>query len=126
MKNIFSITFFALFLYIFLSISLFAEVNDDYYCSQEPYSYFIYNEASLTQEQLEKIIQLKTEYQPRIAELRNKMYLEKVKMNLEMSKKNPDALIINNSMKLNNEYSKEFRKIANEFLKEYNKIKNNR
>ena len=126
MKNIFSIIFFALFLSIFLSMSLFAEVNDNYYCAQEPYSYFIYNEASLTEEQLEKIVQLKTEYQPRIAELRNKMYLEKVKMNLEMSKKNPDTLIINNSMKLNNEYSKELKKIANDFLQEYYKIKNNR
>ena len=60
------------------------------------------------------------------SELRKKMYLERTKMNLEMSKKNPDELIINNSLKLNMEYAKKLKKIANDFLQEYNEIKNNK
>lgn len=52
------------------------------------------------------------------------MYLEKTKMNLEMSKQNPDSIVINNSRKLNIEYNKQLQKIANEFLSEYKKIKN--
>ena len=52
------------------------------------------------------------------------MYLERTKINLEMSKKNPDELVINNSIKLNMQYAKELKKIASDFLQEYNKIKN--
>ncbi|CRF35460.1 hypothetical protein BRSU_2671 [Brachyspira suanatina] len=112
-----------LFITVILSISLFAE---NYYCTDEPYTYFIYNEDSLTEKQLNEIIVLKSEYQPKISELRKKMYLERTKINLEMSKKNPDELIINNSLKLNMEYAKELKKIANDFLQEYNEIKNNK
>ena len=54
------------------------------------------------------------------------MYLERTKINLEMSKKNPDELVINNALKLNMEYAKELKKIANDFLQEYNEIKNNK
>ena len=114
-----------LFITVILSISLFAKSND-YYCTDEPYTYFIYNEDSLTEKQLNEIIELKSEYQPKISELRKKMYLERTKINLEMSKKNPDELIINNSLKLNMEYAKELKKIANDFLQEYNEIKNNK
>lgn len=57
----------AAFITVILSASLFAKENI-YYCPQEPYTYFIYNEDSLTQEQLLQVIQLKSEYQPKIAE----------------------------------------------------------
>ena len=112
-----------LFITVILSVSLFAE---NYYCANEPYTYFIYNEDSLTEKQLNEIIELKSEYQPKISELRKKMYLERTKINLEMSKKNPDELVINNALKLNMEYAKELKKIANDFLQEYNEIKNNK
>lgn len=112
-----------LFITVILSISLFAE---DYYCADEPYTYFIYNEDSLTEKQLNEIMKLKDKYQPKISELRKKMYLERTKINLEMSKKNPDELVINNSLKLNMEYAKELKKIANDFLQEYNEIKNSK
>ncbi len=114
-----------LFITVILTISLFAE-SENYYCADESYTYFIYNEDSLTEKQLNEIIALKSEYQPKISELRKKMYLERTKMNLEMSKKNPDELIINNSLKLNMEYAKKLKKIANDFLQEYNEIKNNK
>lgn len=114
-----------LFITVILTISLFAE-SENYYCADESYTYFIYNEDSLTEKQLNEIIALKSEYQPKISELRRKMYLERTKMNLEMSKKNPDELIINNSLKLNMEYAKKLKKIANDFLQEYNEIKNNK
>ena len=51
-----------LFITVILSISLFAE---DYYCADEPYTYFIYNEAGLTQAQLAEVMKLKAEYQSR-------------------------------------------------------------
>ncbi|MEI0558224.1 hypothetical protein [Brachyspira intermedia] len=114
-----------LFITVILSVSLFAE-SENYYCANEPYTYFIYNEDSLTEKQLNEIMRLKDKYQPKISELRKKMYLERTKINLEMSKKNPDELIINNSIKLNMEYAKELKKIANDFLQEYNEIKNNK
>lgn len=114
-----------LFAAIIMSMSLFAE-SEYYYCAEEPYTYFIYNENSITEEQLNEIIELKSEYQPKISELRKKMYLERTKIDLEMSKKNPDELIINNSINLNMEYAKELRKIASDFLKKYNEIKNNK
>ncbi|MEI0701216.1 hypothetical protein [Brachyspira intermedia] len=114
-----------LFITVILSVSLFAE-SENYYCANEPYTYFIYNEDSLTEKQLNEIMRLKDKYQPIISELRKKMYLERTKINLEMSKKNPDELIINNSIKLNMEYAKELKKIANDFLQEYNEIKNNK
>lgn len=112
-----------LFIAVILSMSLFAE---DYYCDNEPYTYFIYNEDSLNEKQLNEIMKLKDKYQPKISALRKKMYLERTKINLEMSKKNPDELVINNSLKLNMEYAKELKKIANDFLQEYNEIKNNK
>lgn len=113
-----------LFTTVILSVSLFAQSEYNHY--YEPYTYFIYNENSLTEEQLNEIIELKSEYQPKISELRTKMYLERTKINLEMSKKNPDELVINNSLKLNMEYAKELKKIANDFLQEYNEIKNSK
>lgn len=113
-----------IFITVIFSISLFAE-SEYHYCT-EPYSYFIYNEASLTQEQLSQIIQLKNEYYPKISNLRKKIYLEKTKMNLEMSKKNPDELIINKTINLNMEYNKELKELANEFLQKYHKIKNSK
>lgn len=113
----------AAFITVILSVSLFAEENK-YYCSEEPYTYFIYNEDSLTQEQLSKIMQLKSKYQTKISELRKKMHFEKTKINLEMAKQNPNNSIINNSIKLNREYNKQLQTIANEFLSEYRKIKN--
>ncbi|OEJ15164.1 hypothetical protein BFL38_12700 [Brachyspira hampsonii] len=113
------------FITVVLSVSLFAE-RKNYYSSNEPYTYFIYNEDSLTKEQLYKIMELKKEYQPKISELRKKMYLERNKIKLEMHKRNPDELIINNSINFNMEYAKELRKIANDFLQKYNEIKNNK
>lgn len=110
------------FITVILSASLLFANNDTY--SQEPYSYFIYNEDSLSQDQLSQIIKLKTEYQNKISELREKMYLEKVKMNLEMS--NPNTEAVNNSINLNRKYSKELKKIANEFLEKYKQIKANK
>ena len=112
----------AAFITVILSVSLFANENYSYY---EPYTYFIYNENSLTQEQLSQINHLKNEYQTKIEKLRKKMYLEKTKMNLEMAKQNPDNTAINNSRKLNLEYSNQLKEIAREFLSEYRKIKNN-
>ena len=113
-----------LFITVILTISLFAE-SENYYCADESYTYFIYNEDSLTEKQLNEIIALKSEYQPKISELRKKMYLERTKMNLEMAKQNPDSIIINNSIKLNMEYNRQLKTIINEFLSEYRKIKNN-
>ncbi|MBW5410361.1 hypothetical protein E6A50_08270, partial [Brachyspira hampsonii] len=68
------------FITVVLSVSLFAE-RKNYYCSNEPYTYFIYNENSLTKEQLYKIMELKKEYQPKILELRKRIYLERTKIN---------------------------------------------
>ena len=112
----------AAFITVILSVSLFANENYSYY---EPYTYFIYNENSLTQEQLSQINHLKNEYQTKIEKLRKKMYLERTKINLEMAKQNPDSIIINNSIKLNMEYNRQLKTIINEFLSEYRKIKNN-
>ncbi|EKV58179.1 hypothetical protein [Brachyspira hampsonii] len=112
-----------IFITVVLSVSLFAE-RKNYYCSNEPYTYFIYNGDSLTKAQLDKIMELKKEYQPKISELRKKMYLERNKINSEIYKRNPHELIINNSINLNMEYAKELRKIVNDFLQKYNKIKN--
>ena len=100
----------AAFITVILSVSLFANENYSYY---EPYTYFIYNENSLTQEQLSQINHLKNEYQTKIEKLRKKMYLERTKINLEMAKQNPDSIIINNSIKLNkNETSFFFNRIG--------------
>lgn len=71
-------------------------------------------------------MKLKEEYQPRFHSLKQKIYLEKTKMNLEMSKQNPDPNIISSSMNLNVQYSKKLQDLANEFLAEYNNIKNNK
>lgn len=90
------------------------------------YGYFIYNSASLTKEQLAEITKLKTEYQPKISELKQKINTEKTKMRLEMLKENPDSEIINNSMNLNIEYAKELQNISNEFLAKYRAIKDSK
>ncbi|WP_028328819.1 hypothetical protein [Brachyspira alvinipulli] len=116
-----------IFIISILSVSLFAE--EGYYnnCNESySYGYFIYNEEGLSEEQLSQVIQLKSKYQPKIAELRKKIYLGKTKMNLEMSKKYPNRNLIDNSKILNMQYAKELQKLANEFLAEYNKIKNNK
>lgn len=116
-----------IFIISILSVSLFAK--EGYYnnCNESySYVYFIYNEEGLSEEQLSQVIQLKSKYQPKIAELRKKMYLEKTKMNLEMSKQYPNSNLIDNSKILNRQYAKELQKLANEFLAEYNIIKNNK
>ncbi|MEI0530114.1 hypothetical protein R4I97_00990 [Brachyspira pilosicoli] len=100
---------------------------NNYYCYDDGevynYGYFIYNSASLTKEQLAEITKLKTEYQPKISELKQKINTEKTKMRLEMLKENPDTEIINNSINLNIEYAKELQNVSNEFLAKYRAIK---
>lgn len=96
MKHILSI----IFIVSILSVPAFAKNNSSYnkannysYCDGETYNYgyFIYNSASLTKEQLAEITKLKTEYQPKISELKQKINTEKTKMRLEMLKENPDS-----------------------------------
>ena len=106
MKQVLSI----IFIVSILSVAAFAKGNNNYssynkgnsYCYYDGetynYGYFIYNSASLTKEQLAEITKLKTEYQPKISELKQKINTEKTKMRLEMLKENPDTEIINNSM----------------------------
>ena len=125
MKRIFTI----LLLSVILSVSVYAkEKKHDWkkYDGSCNYEYFIYNDAVLTQEQLAEVMKLKSAYQSRFHDLKEKIYLEKTKMNLEMSKQNPDPNIISSSMNLNVQYSKELQDLANEFLAEYNNIKNNK
>ena len=128
MKHILSI----IFIVSILSVPAFAKNDSSYnkannysYCDGETYNYgyFIYNSASLTKEQLAEITKLKTEYQPKISELKQKINTEKTKMRLEMLKENPDSEIINNSMNLNIEYAKELQNVSNEFLAKYRAIK---
>ena len=131
MKQILSI----IFIVSILSVPAFAKNYSSYnkannysYCDGEVYNYgyFIYNSASLTKEQLAEITKLKTEYQPKISELKQKINTEKTKMRLEMLKENPDSEIINNSMNLNIEYAKELQNISNEFLAKYRAIKDSK
>ena len=133
MKHILSI----IFIVSILSVTAFAKnyssynKGNDYYCYADGevynYGYFIYNSASLTKEQLaDEITKLKTEYQPKISELKQKINTEKTKMRLEMLKENPDTEIINNSMSLNIEYAKELQNISNEFLAKYRAIKDSK
>lgn len=131
MKHILSI----IFIVSILSVPAFAKNNSSYnkannysYCDGETYNYgyFIYNSASLTKEQLAEITKLKTEYQPKISELKQKINTEKTKMRLEMLKENPDSEIINNSMNLNIEYANELKNISNEFLAKYIAIKDSK
>ncbi|WP_157143447.1 hypothetical protein [Brachyspira pilosicoli] len=131
MKHILSI----IFIVSILSVPAFAKNNFSYnkannysYCDGETYNYgyFIYNSASLTKEQLAEITKLKTEYQPKISELKQKINTEKTKMRLEMLKENPDSEIINNSMNLNIEYANELKNISNEFLAKYRAIKDSK
>ncbi|WP_455145409.1 hypothetical protein [Brachyspira pilosicoli] len=131
MKHILSI----IFIVSILSVPVFAKNNSSYnkannysYCDGETYNYgyFIYNSASLTKEQLAEITKLKTEYQPKISELKQKINTEKTKMRLEMLKENPDSEIINNSMNLNIEYANELKNISNEFLAKYRAIKDSK
>ena len=84
---------------------------------------FLINEEGLTENQLQKIIELKTEYQPKFHELKQKINIEKIKIDIEMCKEKRNQKIIDEIIQLNIEYNKELKKIANEFLKEYNKIK---
>ena len=123
MKHILSI----IFILSILSVPAFAK-NNSSYCDGETYNYgyFIYNSASLTKEQLAEITKLKTEYQPKISELKQKINTEKTKMRLEMLKENPDSEIINNSMNLNIEYANELKNISNEFLAKYRAIKDSK
>ncbi|MEI0703032.1 hypothetical protein [Brachyspira intermedia] len=86
MKRIFSIILFT----VILSVSVYAkEKRYDWkdYNGKCNYEYFIYNEAGLTQAQLTEVMKLKSEYQSRFHDLKEKIYLEKTKMDLEMSKK---------------------------------------
>lgn len=131
MKYILSI----IFIVSILSVPAFAKNDSSYnkannysYCDGETYNYgyFIYNSASLTKEQLAEITKLKTEYQPKISELKQKINTEKTKMRLEMLKENPDSEIINNSMNLNIEYAKELQNVSNEFLAKYRAIKDSK
>lgn len=131
MKHILSI----IFIVSILSVPAFAKNNSSYnkannysYCDGETYNYgyFIYNSVSLTKEQLAEITKLKTEYQPKISELKQKINTEKTKMRLEMLKENPDSEIINNSMNLNIEYAKELQNVSNEFLAKYRAIKDSK
>ena len=125
MKRIFSIILFT----VILSVSVYAkEKKYDWkdYNGKCNYEYFIYNEAGLTQEQLAEVMKLKAEYQSRFHDLKEKIYLEKTKMDLEMSKMNSDPNIISNSMNLNIQYSKELQDLADEFLAKYNDLKNNK
>ena len=125
MKRIFSIILFT----VILSVSVYAkEKKHDWkdYDGTCSYEYFIYNDAGLTQEQLAEVMKLKEEYRPKFHDLKEKIYLEKTKMYLEMSKKNSDPNVISNSMNLNLQYSKELQNLADEFLSKYNNIKNNK
>lgn len=131
MKHILSI----IFIVSILSVPAFAKNDSSYnkannysYCDGETYNYgyFIYNSASLTKKQLAEITKLKTEYQPKISELKQKINTEKTKMRLEMLKENPDSEIINNSMNLNIEYAKELQNVSNEFLAKYRAIKDSK
>lgn len=131
MKHILSI----IFIVSILSVPAFAKNDSSYnkannysHCDGETYNYgyFIYNSASLTKEQLAEITKLKTEYQPKISELKQKINTEKTKMRLEMLKENPDSEIINNSMNLNIEYANELKNISNEFLAKYRAIKDSK
>ncbi|MEI0603583.1 hypothetical protein R4K55_05120 [Brachyspira alvinipulli] len=125
MKRIFSIILFT----VILSVSVYAkEKKHDWkdYDGTCSYEYFIYNDAGLTQEQLAEVMKLKEEYRPKFHDLKEKIYLEKTKMDLEMSKKNSDPNVISNSMNLNLQYSKELQNLADEFLAKYNNIKNNK
>ena len=125
MRHIISIILFT----VILSVSVYAkEKKYDWkdYDGSCNYEYFIYNEAGLTEAQLAEVMKLKEEYQPRFHSLKQKIYLEKTKMNLEMSKKNSDPNVISNSMNLNVQYSKELQDLADEFLVKYNNIKNNK
>ena len=111
---------------IFVLILLFALssflFSYHYHCDYI-YDYFLINEEGLTENQLQKIIELKTEYQPKFHELKQKINIEKIKIDIEMCKEKRNQKIIDESIQLNIEYNKELKKIANEFLKEYNKIK---
>ena len=89
MKHILSI----IFIVSILSVPAFAKNNSSYnkannysYCDGETYNYgyFIYNSASLTKEQLAEITKLKTEYQPKISELKQKINTEKTKTSLKI------------------------------------------
>ena len=125
MKRIFSIILFT----VILSVSVYTkEKKHDWkdYDGTCSYEYFIYNDAGLTQEQLAEVMKLKEEYRPKFHDLKEKIYLEKTKMDLEMSKKNSDPNVISNSMNLNLQYSKELQNLADEFLSKYNNIKNNK
>lgn len=125
MRHIISIILFT----VILSVSVYAkEKKYDWkdYDGSCNYEYFIYNEAGLTEVQLAEVMKLKEEYQLRFHSLKQKIYLEKTKMNLEMSKKNSDPNVISNSMNLNVQYSKELQDLADEFLVKYNNIKNNK
>ena len=125
MRHIISIILFT----VILSVSVYAkEKKYDWkdYDGSCNYEYFIYNEAGLTEAQLSEVMKLKEKYQPRFHKIKKKIYLEKTKMNLEMSKKNSDPNVISNSMNLNVQYSKELQDLADEFLVKYNNIKNNK
>ncbi|KLI17417.1 hypothetical protein [Brachyspira hyodysenteriae] len=104
---------------------IFSSYLFSYYCPyfNSNYDYFIINAEGLTEKQLQKIIQLKDQYQPKFHELKQKIAIEKIKIDIEMCKEKRNQKIIDESIQLNIEYNKELKKIANDFLKEYNRIK---
>ena len=106
-------------------LCIFSSFLFSYYCpySNYHYDYFIINAEGLTEKQLQKIMQLKEKYQPKFHELKQKINIEKIKIDIEMCKEKRNQKIIDESIQLNIEYNKELKKIANEFLEEYNKIK---
>ena len=109
---------------IIILSSLFSQTAycyDDFYI----YDYFILNEKGLNKEQLGKIIELQNIYHPKFNELRQKIYIEKLKIDLEMCKEKPNKNLIDESINLNMNYKKELKKLSNEFLQEYKKIKEN-
>lgn len=102
---------------------IFSSFLFSYYCPYDNYDYFILNTEGLTEKQLQEIIKLKEKYQPKFHELKQKINIEKIKIDIEMCKEKRNQKLIDESIQLNIEYNKELKKIANEFLKEYNKIK---
>ncbi|AEM20753.1 hypothetical protein Bint_0117 [Brachyspira intermedia PWS/A] len=106
-----------------LLLFIFSSFLFSYYCPYDNYDYFIINAEGLTEKQLQEIIKLKEKYQPKFHELKQKINIEKIKIDIEMCKEKRNQKIIDESIQLNIEYNKELKKIANEFFKEYNKIK---
>ena len=80
---------------------IFSSFLFSYYCPYDNYDYFIINAEGLTEKQLQEIIKLKEKYQPKFHELKQKISIEKIKIDIEMCKEKR-----NQKMQLTIEYNK--------------------